>query len=169
MKSPGKINLRIWIKDDFPIVKNILLTTWRNTYTFIPEEDILYHFEKFYCNTELEKLLSSKFAEGIIAEVKSIPAGWMKLYESVEENRFYISSLYILPQYQGIGLGKKLLSRADDIAKKKKYDNVWLGVMKQNKRALEWYKDHGFVFIEEEPFQMGKTNVVHLIGYKSLT
>jgi diamine N-acetyltransferase len=169
MKSPDKINLRDWLRDDFKSVKNILLTTWRSTYTFIPEEDILYHYEKFYCDTELEKLFISKFVKGIIAEVNSIPAGWMKLYEIVEENRFYISSLYILPQHQGIGLGKKLLSRAYNIAKKKNYDNIWLGVMKQNKRALEWYQEHGFVFIEEEPFQMGKTNVIHLIGYKSLT
>lgn len=137
MKARTEIILRNWTREDFPIVKNILITTWKDTYTFIPVEDILQHYEKFYGYNELEKLFCSEYAEGIIAEANSNPAGWMKLYELVEENRFYISSLYILPQYQGIGMGKKLLSRAYDTAKKKKYDNVWLGVMKQNKRALE--------------------------------
>jgi hypothetical protein len=40
--------------------------------------------------------------------------------------------------------------------------------MKQNIKALEWYKNLGFVFVEEEPFQMGLTGVMHLIGYKTI-
>lgn len=168
MKDRIEIRLRNWARKDFPIVKNILITTWKDAYKFIPEEDILQHYEKFYSSKEMEKLFCNEYVEGIIAEANSNPAGWMKLYEFVEGNRFYISSLYILPQYQGIGLGKKLLSKAFDTAKKKNYDNIWLGVMKQNSKALEWYKNQGFIFIEEEPFQMGKKNVLHLIGYKSL-
>lgn len=169
MKSPDKIYLRDWLRDDFKNVKNILLTTWRSTYTFIPEEDILLHYEKFYCDKELEKLFNSKSVTGIIAEVNSIPAGWMKLYEFVEEKRFFISSLYVIPDFQGIGLGKKMLLRACDIAKNNNYDKVWLGVMKQNINALEWYTKFGFIFTQEEPFQMGSSSIMHLIGYKSLT
>lgn len=168
MKDQVKINIRKWTKADFPIVKNILITTWKETYSFIPEEDILQHYEKFYSLNKMEKLFHNKNVEGILVEINSIPAGWMKLYDLAEQNRFYISSLYILPQYQGIGIGKKFLGMAYDIAKGKNHDKIWLGVMKQNNRALKWYKDQGFVFVEEEPFLMGTANVVHFIGYKSL-
>ncbi len=166
MKSQAEINIRNWTKDDFSIVKNILLVTWKDTYSFIPEEDILTHFEKFYSNEKLLELLEDPFSLGIIAEVNSNSAGWMKLFEDKINKKFFISSLYVLPQFQGYGLGKKLLQEAYSVAKDKLYSKVWLGVMKQNVKALEWYKNLGFIFNIEEPFQMGSKEVMHLIGYK---
>ncbi|HCY77931.1 MAG TPA: hypothetical protein DHV28_18650 [Ignavibacteriales bacterium] len=166
MKSQTEITIRNWTRDDFSIVKNILLETWKNTYTFIPEEDILSHFEKHYSEDRLIEILNDPFSNGIIAEVNSIPAGWLKLFEDHINKKFFVSSLYVLPEYQGFGLGKKLLSESYKIAKEKQFSKVWLGVMKQNVKSLEWYQNLGFVFDEEEPFQMGSTQVMHLIGYK---
>ena len=166
MKSQAKITLRDWTKEDFPIVKNILLITWKDAYSFIPEKDILSHFEKFYSQEELIEILNDPFSKGIIANVNSIPAAWMKLFEDHINRKYYISSLYVLPEFQGFGLGKKLLNEAYSIAEEKLFNKVWLGVMKQNIKALEWYKNLGFIFVEEEPFQMGTTEVMHLIGYK---
>jgi ribosomal protein S18 acetylase RimI-like enzyme len=166
MKSQVEIKIRNWSKKDFQIVKEILLTTWKDTYSFIPEEDIFMHFEKFYSKQSLIEILDDPFSKGIIAEFNSKPVGWMKLFEDQINKRFYISSLYILPDFQGFGIGKKLLNEAYGFAKQKHYNKVWLGVMTKNIKALEWYKNIGFVFIEEEPFQMGKTQVAHLIGYK---
>jgi len=166
MKSQVEITIRNWTKEDFSIVKNILLVTWKNTYTFIPEEDILTHFEKHYSEDRLIEILNDPFSEGIIAEVNSVPAGWLKLFEDHINKKFFVSSLYVLPEYQGVGLGKKLLNESYRIAKEKQFSKVWLGVMKQNVKSLEWYQNLGFIFDEEEPFQMGSTNVMHLIGYK---
>jgi len=166
MKSQAEITIRNWTREDFSIVKNILLTTWKNTYIFIPEEDILTHFEKHYSEDRLIEILNDPFSKGIIAEVNSVPAGWLKLFEDHINKKFFVSSLYVLPDYQGFGLGKKLLNEAYRIAKEKQFSKVWLGVMKQNVRSLEWYQKLGFIFDEEEPFQMGSTQVMHLIGYK---
>jgi ribosomal protein S18 acetylase RimI-like enzyme len=166
MKSQVEIKLRYWKKADFNTVKEILLTTWKDTYSFIPEEDILSHFEKFYNKQSLIEILEDPFSKGIIAEFESKPVGWMKLFEDKINKRFYISSLYILPDYQGFGIGKKLLNEAYLIAMQKEYDRIWLGVMTKNVKAVDWYKNIGFVFVEEDLFQMGKTEVMHLIGYK---
>lgn len=166
MKLQGEIKIRNWTRVDFPIVKNILLTTWKNAYTFIPEEDILSHFEKHYSEDRLIEILNDPFSKGIIAEVNSISAGWLKLFEDHINKKFFVSSLYVLPEYQGFGIGKKLLNEAYRIAKEKQFSKVWLGVMKQNEKSLEWYKKIGFVFAEEEPFRMGSTEVMHLIGFK---
>jgi ribosomal protein S18 acetylase RimI-like enzyme len=166
MKSPTEIILRNWNKKDFPIVKKILLTTWKDTYSFIPEKDILSHFDKFYGQDQLIEILIDPFSKGIVADLDSVPAGWMKLFEDHINKKIYVSSLYVLPNYQGFGLGKKMLNEAYQIARQKGFNKVWLGVMKQNTKALEWYKNLGFIFVEEEPFKMGSTEVMHLIGYK---
>ena len=74
-------------KEDFSIVKNILLKTWKNTYTFIPEEDILTHFEKHYSEDRLIEILNDPFSKGIIAEVNSVPVGWLKLFEDHHQQK----------------------------------------------------------------------------------
>lgn len=160
------IIIRSWIKSDFKSVRKILLETWLDTYRFIPEEDIRYHLEKFYSEEKLNILFIDPYTQCFISESNGEPAGWIKLYENRSQKRFYLSSLYILPKYQNKGIGRLLTNKAIEIARQKNYDRIWLGVMKDNIKALEWYKKNDFNFIEEEPFQMGKTTVMHLIGYK---
>jgi ribosomal protein S18 acetylase RimI-like enzyme len=93
-------------------------------------------------------------------------AGYEKNFFSKDEQRYYVSSLYILPQYQGLGLGRDLLSAAESRAVQRGLDRIWLGVMKENKSTLSWYRKHGFVFGDELPFTMGRTTIPHLIGYR---
>ena len=166
MKLQTDIKIRSWQREDFQKVKNILLTTWKDTYSFIPLNDIETYFNEFYSDQRLIEMFDDPFTNGILAEVESNPVGWMKLYHNNLEKKFFVSSLYVLPEYQGYGIGKKLLGEAYRIAKEKHFSNVWLGVMKQNVKSLEWYINLGFIFDEEEPFQMGSTEVMHLIGYK---
>jgi len=166
MKSIPKISLRNWTKEDFQIVRKILLVTWKDAYHFIPEKDIITHLENHYSQTKLLELFNNHLVKGILADLENNPVGWMKLFDDQMAEKFFISSLYVLPELQGYGIGKKLLVKAEEIAAKLKYEKVWLGVMKDNVKALEWYKKIGFQFVEEEPFKMGDTEVLHLIGYK---
>ncbi|HAB52989.1 MAG: hypothetical protein A2315_04340 [Ignavibacteria bacterium RIFOXYB2_FULL_35_12] len=166
MKSIPKISLRNWTKEDFQTVRNILLVTWKDAYNFIPEKDIITHLENYYGEAKLLELFDNHLVMGILAEIENKSVGWMKLFNDELRDKFFISSLYVLPELQGYGIGKKLLVKAEEIAAKLKYEKVWLGVMKDNVKALEWYKKIGFQFVEEEPFKMGDTEVLHLIGYK---
>ena len=53
-----------------------------------------------------------------------------------------------------------------EAARKYNVDRVWLGVMIDNKPAIQWYLKQGFVFVENKPFTIGKTTIEDLIGYK---
>ncbi len=169
MKNKPDILLRNWTKEDFQTVRDILLVTWKDAYHFIPENDITTHLENYYSKAKLLELFNNHLVKGILAEIENKSVGWMKLFNDELAEKFYISSLYVLPNYQGYGIGKLLLQKAEEIASKLKYDKVWLGVMRDNVKALDWYKKLGFVFVEEEPFKMGNTEVLHLIGYKTIT
>jgi len=168
MKNSAEIILRSWTKEDFQTVRNILLVTWKDAYHFIHEKDIITHLENYYSETKLLELFNNNFVKGIFAEIENKSVGWMKLFDDDLAKRFYISSLYVLPGFQGYGIGKKLLLNAEEVATNLKHDKVWLGVMKDNLKTLEWYRKIGFQFVEEEPFKMGETEVLHLIGYKTL-
>jgi diamine N-acetyltransferase len=162
--------IREWKLEDLLAVQQITWVTWLATYSsFIPLADLKTYFDEHYSLHALGVLFRDEQVDGLLGLVNDQIVGYEKNMFSVDEQRYYVSSLYILPQYQGLGLGKDLLDAAESKAVQRGLDRIWLGVMVENKSTLSWYQKHGFVFIEELPFTMGKTTVPHLIGYKVIT
>lgn len=161
--------IRQWTLEDLPSVRQITWDTWLDAYSsFIPESDLRHYFDAHYTLEALTQLFRAPLMNGFVAEVNGSVVGYVKTKFNKEENRFYVSSLYILPERQGMGLGGKLMAAAEELATTLGADTTWLGVMTQNTSALDWYKRHGFTFVEEAPFTMGQTTVVHLIGYRKI-
>jgi diamine N-acetyltransferase len=164
------LGVRRWAPTDVPSVQHIAWTTWVATYgSFIPEPDLQVFFDEHYSATLLEPYCTDDVAGGFLAEMDDQPAGFAKTLLNREEGRFYLSSLYVLPEHQGRGIGARLLHAAESFATTLGAREVWLGVMMQNTAALDWYRRIGFRFVREEPFSMGQTTVSHLIGYRAIT
>lgn len=164
------VRVREWTREDCPDVRRILWSTWLSSYaSFVPERDLRWYLDTHYTVSLLNQLLEKPEVRGYMAEIDDRPAGWMRTTLAGDESRLYISSLYVLPEHQGKGLGSRLLDEADRDARVRGADELWLGVMEQNVEAVEWYRKMGFRFIKEEPFTMGKTTINHLIGYRSLS
>lgn len=162
--------VRRWAPPDIPSVQHIAWTTWVATYgSFIPVPDLQAFFDEHYCAPLLEPYCSDDCARGLLAEWDDQPAGFARTRLDREEGRFYLSSLYVLPEHQGRGIGARLLQAAEAFAESLDAREVWLGVMTQNTAALDWYRRIGFRFVREEPFSMGQTTVSHLIGYRAIT
>jgi ribosomal protein S18 acetylase RimI-like enzyme len=105
---------------------------------------------------------------GFVAEASKAVVGCARCIHARAEERFYLTSLYVLPRFQQRGIGARLLNEAEQQAEACGYDRVWLGVMEKNTIACAWYKKIGFTFVEEAPFTMGTTTVQHVIGYKPI-
>jgi ribosomal protein S18 acetylase RimI-like enzyme len=161
------IHIRQWATSDIPCIREITWTTWLDTYgSFIPEEDMRGYYEEQYDAAALEDLMRRPGVEGCVAEVTGEAAGYLKTHDESSEGRFYVSSVYVLPRFQGVGVGSRLMGAAEERARVLGRPALWLGVMVQNLRALAWYRKQGFTFVEELPFTMGTTTVNHLIGFK---
>jgi len=131
-------------------------------------DDLRGYFEEHYSVKALGELMASSGFHGLLALLDGEAAGYGKVKFNDQERRCYVSSLYILPAYQGKGVGSKLLTKAEGYARGFGVDEIWLGVMEQNTTALAWYRKIGFQFVKEAPFTMGKTTVNHLIGYRPI-
>ncbi|RPI66512.1 MAG: GNAT family N-acetyltransferase [Ignavibacteriales bacterium] len=172
-----KLNLRQWFLpsqnhslNDFEIVRNILLSTWFDTYSSIVPPDELKTYLNLTCNDDkLIEAFNDKNIKGIIAEADGKPVGWLRTNIDQKENKFFINQLYVLKEYQGKGIGKRLMEIAEEEALKNNFDKIWLGVMSENLPSVEWYKRLGFIFVEELPFTMVNTKVNHLFGWKKVT
>ena len=172
-----KINFREWQlpsgaqkENDFDIVRNILLSTWLDTYSAIVPSDELKKFLNLTCNNEkLTEAFNNNNTKGFIAEADGKPVAWLRTNIDQKENKFFVNQIYVLREYQGKGIGKKLIWIAEEEALKNNFDKIWLGVMSDNIPSVEWYKRLGFIFVEELPFTMVNTKVNHLFGWKKIS
>ncbi len=162
------MKLREYKKEDYPEIKNLLKLSWDSAYKFIPREDRINYLNTYYTAERFQEFQSNENVVNLIAEENNIVAGWMRLEYFPDSEEFHLSSIYLLPEFKGRGIGTVMINKAFEIAKKKGHKEIWVGVMKENVPALRWYEKLGFTFIREEPFQMGATSVPHLIGYKEL-
>jgi ribosomal protein S18 acetylase RimI-like enzyme len=163
------IVIRQWQKTDLESIRRITWQSWISTYSsFIPESDLTSYFDIQYTEASFLSMFDDPYTRVFIAEVDDHIAGYARLFFNRDENHLYVSSLYLLPEFEGKGIGMRLLERAERYAAEMGLDELWIGVMVKNKQALVFYRKVGFLFVREEPFTMGKTTVSHLIGYKKL-
>jgi ribosomal protein S18 acetylase RimI-like enzyme len=164
-----KSTFRPWTTGDAAIIHDILRETWLDAYArYVPAKDLLGYLEQNHSPELIEKSVEDGDVAGFIAEVDGSAAGCIRTQLNKKEARLYVQQLYILPKYQGLGLGKKLMELAAERARSLGFDRVWLGVMEQNESALLWYKNMGYEIAETAPFSMGSTVVNHHIGFVPL-
>jgi GNAT superfamily N-acetyltransferase len=83
---------------------------------------------------------------------REIENGWM-LFVADDEGRLAamlalrltdgcLGQLFIAPDYQTKGLGKRLLA----FAREQMPDEIWLRCVRENENAWRWYEREGFVF-----------------------
>ncbi len=161
--------IRKWKEEDAAGVRKVLQLSWQQAYSsFIPQEDLDFYLDKTYSKPSLQEMSKNPDYICYVAEIENTIGGWLKLTDNKSDNRFYLSSIYVLSEFQNMKIGEKLYHVACEEAARKGFKEMYIGVMVQNKRALQWYRKLGFTFFEEQPFTMGTTSVPHLIGKKFL-
>jgi len=160
--------VRPWRRADLASIQQVAWDTWADAYgAFVPEEDRKEFHDSYYALQKLRNLYDSKVVDGCVALVDNLIVGYSKTYWNQEDHQFFITSLYVLPSYQKLHFGKRMMEYGINTAKTiYSVDRVWLGVMVGNEPAIDWYHRQGFVFEESKPFTLGKTTVEHLYGYK---
>lgn len=58
----------------------------------------------------------------------------------------YLDQLFVAPEYQGDGLGRRLLA----FTRQHLPDEIWLRCVRENEKAWRWYEREGFVFEKEQ-------------------
>jgi len=97
----------------------------------------------------------------LLAELDGVPVGYARLRElnnppelknvpSIE-----IARIYSIQSQIGKGIGAELMKRCIDIAKQNNKQVVWLGVWKENHRAINFYKRWGYEIFGEHDFVLG--------------
>jgi GNAT superfamily N-acetyltransferase len=163
------ILIRPWQKKDLATISKITLQSWISTYSsFIPESNLKSYVNNHYTETHLLTMFDDAFVFGFVAETGGHIVGYARLVFNRDENRLYVPSLHVVPKFQSQGIGTQLLDVAEGQAAGRGLDELWIGAMVKNKRALALYREIGFLFVKEESFAVTHTTVGHIIGFKKL-
>lgn len=84
----------------------------------------------------------------MVIEVNGNPIGLMRKEE--RENCIFLYDLYLMPAFQGKGIGSSLIKQIQDESRLKRKPLV-LEVLKANHRAIAFYKRNGFKKLKKIP------------------
>lgn len=149
------MEIRLLVKNELPIVKDLAYRIWPSTYKeILSQEQITYMLNWMYSIETLEKSAESgHYFFAIFDENRAL--GFVDIeWNSSEVNEMKLQKIYVLPEKQGLGLGKKLLNFTVDFGKKQGVNHLTLQVNRFNK-AVNFYKHTGFEIIDEQDFDIG--------------
>lgn len=92
----------------------------------------------------LIKIMKFDFIKNLEKFIKS----FLKL-SIIKKDEYYISNIAVYPEFRGLGIGRKLLLFIENKAKENNLKKLSLDVEKENKNAIEIYKNFGFIIDNE--------------------
>ncbi|MBM7836789.1 ribosomal protein S18 acetylase RimI-like enzyme [Alkalihalobacillus xiaoxiensis] len=92
-----------------------------------------------------KQILSIRRMEMIVYAVKNIRSiyGIMTMEEG-KKDEFHIGSIAMLPESRGLGIGKLLLAKAEELAKEQSCTKISLTVREDNPKARQLYERVGY-------------------------
>jgi GNAT superfamily N-acetyltransferase len=149
------MNIRALKQGELSIVHEIAHATWPDTFKdILSQEQIQYMLNWMYDLKQLEK----QFNQGhqfYVAELEGKPVGFIGIEPNYPEKSLTkIHKIYILPNQQGLGIGKKLIEYVKELSIQSEMEGLLLNVNRFNK-AVDFYKAIGFNILFEENIDIG--------------
>jgi ribosomal protein S18 acetylase RimI-like enzyme len=116
------------------------------------EDGLEQYINKVFGIDTLDIELADKNIQYYMAFIKQEPVAFMKinLFSNLPgldmEKGIELDKIYILPQFKGMKIGKRLLEVAFNIAGSAKKEIFWLSVIDTNREAISFYEKAGFKF-----------------------
>jgi len=155
--------------DQFELVYNLSKEIWNDNYReMITQDQIDYMLNMMYNPKQLQKDLDDSYQWELVYYNDKL-VGYLA-YVIKEDNRLFLSKIYLKTEAQGLGLGKLLLNRVKDYAKVNDCKAVYLTVNRGNEKGVRAYKRVGFKIIGEENFDIGDGYVMndYIFEYRTM-
>jgi len=149
------IKISIANSSDFKTIREITYTTWPGTYgAILSKEQLEYMLEKFYSDATLSDNLIHNNHHFLLAKENENCLGFAS-YEPnyLGEKIVRLHKIYLLPESQGKGAGKLLISEIEKIGRQLNQNSISLNVNRFNK-AFDFYTKLGFECIGEEDVEL---------------
>ena len=122
--------------------------TWHDTYTGHLNQDYLDRLTLERCED-----LAARWTKGmLVAKIDDKVVGFIGAGEPYDESSdtAEIFALYVLPEYQRMGIGTRLMDHG--LERLKKYPSIGLWVLYDNQKAIDFYEGYGFEDMKEDRY-----------------
>lgn len=147
---------------DAAVLAELGAKTFYDTFhTFQTEEDMNKYLSSTYTPEKVKANLEKPDVFYYLAEYNNTAVGYAKLLldvpvEHMKGDRVMeMEKIYVLQDYLGKGVGKKLMQQCIVAAVQEKFDWLYLGVWQHNTTAIEFYKQFGWEIFDTRKFQLG--------------
>ena len=149
-------------EDDLTTLRDLSISTFIDTYGHLnKQENIDRHLDRAFNKERLLYELNDPNVHYHFLCSDDKVIGFIKLNcldsqtEVVPEENIELERIYLLNEYKGKGLGRKLIEKAIVVCQELHYKKLWLGVWKKNPNAVLFYERMGFMKSGEHIFKVG--------------
>ena len=153
-----EVKLRALELNDIPSVQEVAHATYDATYTSWTDAERAAVLGELYATERLEGAYRNPSVRAWVAETDRRVVGYAylvvgQLFASAGEG--VLMAFYVLPDYQGRGLGSRLFDTVCEAARDADCAALWVAVLKDNLRSRRWYEAHGFVYDRDSVWSPG--------------
>lgn len=137
------------------IIQDLAYKIWPSTYgEILSKEQLKFMLDKFY-DIDFLEIQRNNGQHFLLLEDNAVFLGYASYELNYENsNKTKIQKIYVLPETQGKGFGKKLMDFIKNIALEKNNKGLLLNVNRFNK-ALGFYEKYGYKIKETVDIEIG--------------
>jgi len=143
-------------RDELPEIQRLAGVIWRGHYPgIITNAQIEYMLERGYSLPALQRLADTPGYRFDLLKVDGTPVGFASYFPAAEPATMKLDRIYLLPECQGKGLGRRLIDHVAEAAQAAGFAKLILTVNKGNAKAIAFYGRVGFQIREAAVFDIG--------------
>ena len=124
-------------------------------------EDFKLYTDKAFNKSQIQKELVNPNSHFYFVYLENNLAGYFKInFNEAQNEQFNVPTIeleriYVVKDFQNKNIGNNILKEVLSIAQNHNTVFIWLGVWEENKKAIAFYKRHGFVVFGSHDFMLG--------------
>lgn len=133
------------------------------------EDDMQKYLDENFSSKKMLTELNEPSSLFYFARKQEKVIGYLKLNfgqaqtEIQDSDSVEIERIYVLREFQRMGIGARLLDKAIEIAKSKNALYIWLGVWEENYNSILFYEKNGFTEFDKHIFRLGNDEQIDIL------
>ncbi|TAE87630.1 MAG: GNAT family N-acetyltransferase [Bacteroidetes bacterium] len=162
MNTSTSFHLKKATITDATVLADIGAATFYNTFRpHNSEEDMQLYINKTYLPAIVAQHLTNPNIHYYLCLENQQPVGYIKLihnntFDGLSGRTIELEKIYVLHHYFGTNAGKLLMEQAITHSKTYDFNTLFLGVWKENERAVKFYEKNAFRVFAHRTFQLGQ-------------
>ncbi|MBE6523255.1 MAG: pyridoxamine kinase [Thermoplasmata archaeon] len=126
---------------------------WPEAYDFLSQDLIEYMIENYQSREAIAKYIDEGYLYYAI-QYDGEDIGYIGM--APEEKRMFVSKIYLIKHYRGLGLLDTILKFIISISKGNGLSSMYLTVNRENRSAIAAYQNSGFIIVDKVDKPIGK-------------